>query len=81
MFYCCPKTVEKRALIALVFSNLSLHGEKLRVSLAEPFATLAKISKSREWQSVIDTIRNQYYQETLVVFQLIPPSLARFSRY
>jgi len=40
---------EKRQLVSLTFSNLSLKGEKLEFMLRPPFDTFVEIPKTGEW--------------------------------
>lgn len=43
------KTSVKRALVAFVFSNLTLNGQKLEYASREPFATLTNPESYKEW--------------------------------
>ena len=43
------KTTLKRQLMTLIFSNLELGGQKLRYSLAEPFASFENLGSYKEW--------------------------------
>jgi len=66
---------EKRHVLGLVFSNLSLEGSTLRYSLRKPFDTFEKISGCPEWRALLDAIRTDFRQDVVSLYSLFPPEM------
>ena len=48
---------EKRQIISIVLSNLSLKGKTVRFTPNEPFATVLKLTESSIWQQILNNAR------------------------
>lgn len=61
-------TVEKkRALVGLVFENLTLRGETLCYSLRKPFSWVGDRDKKEKWSTLVDSLRTSGEARVLII--------------
>lgn len=56
---------ERRQLIKLTLSNLTLEGKNVRYDLLKPFDTIAKYADRQSWLPLLDSLRNGYKEQQL----------------
>ena len=71
------KTEQKRELIAFVFSNLTLRGNKLEFSLRSPFDLMVDRRSYTSWLAFLDTVRTERFEQVLALRERTLPCLAR----
>lgn len=63
---------ERRQLIKLVLSNLTLEGRKLRYEAIKPFKTILDFSDCQQWLRVIEDVRTSFLTETPLIPLYLP---------
>jgi len=66
------KTDQKRQLIAFVFSNLRLKGEKLEFSLRSPFDLMVKRETYTSWLAFLNTVRTERFDQVMALASILP---------
>lgn len=66
------KSDQKRRFISLLFSNLSLRGEKLEYALRSPFHLMVNVEGYENWLPILDTIRTKHFQDVMAIAVLLP---------